>query len=293
MILSFFISIPFMLAKEGAKWGEFVTTFNTNPIVSFNLIASGMCDIVYRICARICSPSVYIYLKRRVRDLSTPTPLCSARWKNALWFYGFNLLAIIAPPCPPRRPLPWRMCTCVCYVCVYVPALWFYGYNELATMTIKKTSAVTQSVANTAKRVIVIVGVAIVSYKHTRARAYVWKYICICLCICKCIHIANDATRLSVLSSLLVSRRLCMYTEHYTNTKTSGARRVSRPHQAAWLRHRHRRCLPLLHHRQHLPACQGGSKIKCLKFWRTSSWWQMNSEVNRLTLNRLTLNRLI
>mmetsp|Transcript_41949 Transcript_41949/g.90065 ORF Transcript_41949/g.90065 Transcript_41949/m.90065 type:complete len:419 (+) Transcript_41949:94-1350(+) len=40
--------------------------------------------------------------------------------------------------------------------------LWFYVYNELATMTIKKTSAVTQSVANTAKRVIVIVGVAII-----------------------------------------------------------------------------------------------------------------------------------
>jgi len=81
MILSFLISIPFMIAKEGAKWSAFVTTFQTNPIVSFNLIASG---------------------------------------------------------------------------------LWFYGYNELATMTIKKTSAVTQSVANTAKRVIVIVGVAIV-----------------------------------------------------------------------------------------------------------------------------------
>jgi solute carrier family 35 protein E1 len=51
------------------------------------------------------------------------------------------------------------------------PALWmnlvasglyFYGYNELATMTLKKTNAVTQSVANTAKRVIVIVGVALV-----------------------------------------------------------------------------------------------------------------------------------
>lgn len=40
--------------------------------------------------------------------------------------------------------------------------LWFYGYNECATMTLKKTSAVTQSVANTAKRVIVIVGVALV-----------------------------------------------------------------------------------------------------------------------------------
>jgi len=40
--------------------------------------------------------------------------------------------------------------------------LWFYGYNECATLTLKKTGAVTQSVANTAKRVIVIVGVAMV-----------------------------------------------------------------------------------------------------------------------------------
>jgi len=40
--------------------------------------------------------------------------------------------------------------------------LWFYVYNELSTMTIKKTNAVTQSVANTAKRVIVIGGVALV-----------------------------------------------------------------------------------------------------------------------------------
>jgi len=39
--------------------------------------------------------------------------------------------------------------------------LWFYLYNELATLTIKKTNAVTQSVANTAKRVIVIVVVAL------------------------------------------------------------------------------------------------------------------------------------
>jgi solute carrier family 35 protein E1 len=40
--------------------------------------------------------------------------------------------------------------------------MWFYLYNELATMTIKKTDAVTQSVANTAKRVIVIIVVALV-----------------------------------------------------------------------------------------------------------------------------------
>lgn len=48
------------------------------------------------------------------------------------------------------------------WVNLLASGLWFYGYNELATMTLKKTNAVTQSVANTAKRVIVIVGVALV-----------------------------------------------------------------------------------------------------------------------------------
>jgi solute carrier family 35 protein E1 len=41
----------------------------------------------------------------------------------------------------------------------------FYIYNELATMTIKKTGAVTSSVANTAKRVIVLVWMSIVTGK--------------------------------------------------------------------------------------------------------------------------------
>ena len=38
-------------------------------------------------------------------------------------------------------------------------------YNELATMTIKKTGAVTASVANTAKRVIVLVFMSAVTGK--------------------------------------------------------------------------------------------------------------------------------
>ena len=46
-----------------------------------------------------------------------------------------------------------------------VAGLWFYGYNELATMTIKKTNAVTQSVANTAKRVIVLIYMAAITGK--------------------------------------------------------------------------------------------------------------------------------
>ena len=39
--------------------------------------------------------------------------------------------------------------------------LYFYWFNELSTITIKKTSATTQSVANTAKRAFVIIGVAL------------------------------------------------------------------------------------------------------------------------------------
>ena len=42
----------------------------------------------------------------------------------------------------------------------------FYLYNELATMTIKKTGAVTASVANTAKRVIVLVFMSAVTGKQ-------------------------------------------------------------------------------------------------------------------------------
>jgi len=76
-MLAFAMSVPLFVIKEGARWGQFTELWKTNPIVSFNLIASG---------------------------------------------------------------------------------LYWYFYNELATLTIKKTSAVTASVANTAKRVIVIVG---------------------------------------------------------------------------------------------------------------------------------------
>lgn len=80
-ILGFLLSIPFVLVKEGSRFGEFAEAFKTVPALRSNMIAS---------------------------------------------------------------------------------ALWFYGYNELSTMTLKKTNAVTQSVANTAKRVIVIIGVALV-----------------------------------------------------------------------------------------------------------------------------------
>jgi len=48
------------------------------------------------------------------------------------------------------------------YKNVILSGLTFYGYNELATMTLTKISAVSNSVANTAKRVVVIVGSAIV-----------------------------------------------------------------------------------------------------------------------------------
>ena len=51
---------------------------------------------------------------------------------------------------------------CMCSFNIIAAGLWFYLYNELATFVVKKTGPVTQSVANTAKRVIVIVACAIV-----------------------------------------------------------------------------------------------------------------------------------
>merc|ERR1719393_114255 len=80
-VLAFLLSLPVMLYLEGASWSKFTGMVQTDSVLSFNLVASGMT---------------------------------------------------------------------------------FYLYNELATMTIKKTGPVTASVANTAKRVIVMVVVAVV-----------------------------------------------------------------------------------------------------------------------------------
>lgn len=48
---------------------------------------------------------------------------------------------------------------------LFLSGLCFYLYNELATMTLKVTGPVTASVANTAKRVIVMVYMAAVTGK--------------------------------------------------------------------------------------------------------------------------------
>jgi solute carrier family 35 protein E1 len=57
--------------------------------------------------------------------------------------------------------------------------LTFYIYNELATMTLTKISAVTQSVANTAKRVVVIVGCAIVFKESISGLKAIGCFVCI------------------------------------------------------------------------------------------------------------------
>jgi len=57
--------------------------------------------------------------------------------------------------------------------------LYFYLYNELSTITIKKTSATTQSVANTAKRAVVIIGGAIALGETLSAQKLVGSLVCI------------------------------------------------------------------------------------------------------------------
>jgi len=84
-VLAFLISVPVMMATEGAKWGEFMSLMKTSRELQVGLFVSGLS---------------------------------------------------------------------------------FYLYNELATMTIKATGAVTSSVANTAKRVIVMVWMAAVTGKQ-------------------------------------------------------------------------------------------------------------------------------
>ena len=41
-LLAFAMSIPLFVIREGSKWGAFCDLYKTNPIVSFNLIASGL-----------------------------------------------------------------------------------------------------------------------------------------------------------------------------------------------------------------------------------------------------------
>ena len=41
-ILSFLFGLPLLILKEGGKWGEFVSLFKSNPVISTNLITSGM-----------------------------------------------------------------------------------------------------------------------------------------------------------------------------------------------------------------------------------------------------------
>ena len=55
-ILGFLMSVPVVLIKEGKKLGEFVEIFKTNPVVSSNLIASGLCEwssgLAFLFCVR-------------------------------------------------------------------------------------------------------------------------------------------------------------------------------------------------------------------------------------------------
>lgn len=57
--------------------------------------------------------------------------------------------------------------------------IWFYLYNELATITIKKTGAVTQSVLNTAKRAVVILGCAVVLGESLSTMKLIGSLVCI------------------------------------------------------------------------------------------------------------------
>jgi len=63
---------------------------------------------------------------------------------------------------------------------VLYSSLTFYAYNELSTMTLTKISQITNSIANTTKRVIVIIGVAIVFNESISFLKGLGCFICLC-----------------------------------------------------------------------------------------------------------------
>jgi len=132
-ILGFLMSIPFVMAKEGSRFGDFMTAAKSTPAIWRNVVASG---------------------------------------------------------------------------------LWFYGYNECATMTLKKTGAVTQSVANTAK---------------------------VSILFCDCL--VYPFLKPNTFYFLFVSS--AGYRYHWS---CNCSRRVVGSDQASWLRHWYRRSVPVLYH---------------------------------------------
>ena len=75
-LISFIVSLPFMYFKEGAKWGEFVTLFNENPIVRVR--STGRCAV-----ERLPPRHPFLAPLPRLSSLLTPvylpTPRTTAR----------------------------------------------------------------------------------------------------------------------------------------------------------------------------------------------------------------------
>ena len=146
--MGFLISVPVMILTEYKKFPKFWELLWTSPELQVRLAAS---------------PSS-MPLRTHAH---APAPLAPPHLRTS---------ALAPARARARARAHARMCTWrPSHMHVYMAALAqagliasgmaFYLYNELATMTIKKTGAVTASVANTAKRVIVLVFMSAVTGK--------------------------------------------------------------------------------------------------------------------------------
>ena len=137
--LAFLISLPFMFWKEGAKFGEFIELFKTNSAVSSNLITSGLYFYLYNELATLTIKKTSATTQARPLAPSRHSPRASP---------GTPPASASRLPCVSADVSPWA-------------------------------SAASQSVANTAKRVIVIVGSAIAFGESLEAMKMLGCAICI------------------------------------------------------------------------------------------------------------------
>ena len=137
--LAFLISLPFMFWKEGAKFGEFIELFKTNSAVSSNLITSGLYFYLYNELATLTIKKTSATTQARPLAPSRHSPRASP---------GTPPASASRLPCVSADVSPWA-------------------------------SAASQSVANTAKRVIVIVGSALAFGESLEAMKMLGCFICI------------------------------------------------------------------------------------------------------------------